>query len=170
MRQNLTNIAAKDLESLEHFYIVGSTTKEGLLDESTNVKIDLKKELAEAGGGGEEGGSFNIDDIILADDLLEKCRALDFSVDNTVATDWTFSDICIQDSNGLLQLAFEEVEVEGYFVRRSICIIDAPKGLGVDNNRKQQIVVNDADNDLAYYIYYDTGEGIYYVFERSTVS
>lgn len=54
MRQNLTNIAAKDLESLEHFYIVGSTTKEGLLDESSNVKIDLKKELAEAGGGSEE--------------------------------------------------------------------------------------------------------------------
>lgn len=66
MRQNLTNIAAKDLESLEHFYIVGSTTKEGLLDESTNVKIDLKK--AVAGGGGD---SETFDAKKFGDDLVK---------------------------------------------------------------------------------------------------
>lgn len=151
MRQNLTNIAAKDLESLEHFYIVGSTTKEGLLDESSNVKIDLKKELAEAGGG-EGGGQFNIDDIILADDLLEKCKALNLSANTSVPTNWTFSDICVQDSAGVLQKAFEE-----HSDSTGIAIISKEKGLSFDMT-PGQIIRIERDHDAYYLIIYDKGE------------
>lgn len=162
MRQNLTNIAAKDLESLEHFYIVGSTTKEGLLDESTNVKIDLKKELAEAGGG--EGGNFNIDDIVLAEDLLDKCRALNLEANTSVATDWTFSDICAQDSNGLLQQAFEEVELEEDVVN-GVIINDTSKGLFMDMDTGTQAIriVDTASSQWTYIVYYDIETGTYSV-------
>lgn len=163
MRQNLTNIAAKDLESLEHFYIVGSTTKEGLLDESTNVKIDLKKELAEAGGG-EGGGQFNIDDIILADDLLEKCEALNLSENTSAVTDWTFSDICIQDSNGLLQQAFEEARIEDGTVTEGVCIMDKNKSLTKnDITGAQEIYLYEDSIGFPYYIGYDTDAGKYCV-------
>jgi len=68
----------------------------------------------ESGGG---GGVFNIDDIILADDLLEKCRALEYGGSGryrkcTTDTGWTFSDICIQDSCGVLQNAFENIVID----------------------------------------------------------
>lgn len=162
MRQNLTNIAAKDLESLEHFYIVGSTTKEGLLDESTNVKIDLKKELAEAGGG-EGGGQFNIDDIILADDLLEKCRALNIVANTPTATDWTFSDICVQDSNGLLQQAFEEARIEDGHVAKGVCITDENKGLTRNDTGAQRIRLHDNVTNLEFDIEYNMDAGKYYV-------
>lgn len=69
MRQNLTNIAAKDLESLEHFYIVGSTTKEGLIEGRSNVKIDLKKAIAE--GGGDGGGEQSFDAKKFGDDIAK---------------------------------------------------------------------------------------------------
>lgn len=62
-------------------------------------------------------GTFNMNDIILADDLLEKCEALDFSGDNTVVTDWTFSDICTQDSYGVLQSAFEDSVVNQSYIK-----------------------------------------------------
>lgn len=157
MRQNLTNIAAKDLESLEHFYIVGSTTKEGLLDESTNVKIDLKKELAEAGGGGEEGGNFNIDDIILADDLLDKCRDLRVASDTPVATDWTFSDICTQDSAGILQSAFESHSgSEGN--AKGIIVVDREKGLNFKESGEQCIYLRDSILRIFYIITYIEGQ------------
>lgn len=164
MRQNLTNIAAKDLESLEHFYIVGSTTKEGLLDESTNVKIDLKKELAEAGGGSEEGGNFNIDDIILADDLLEKCRNLGVAPDTSVATDWTFSDICTQDSAGMLQSAFES-HSGSEDSAKGIVVVDREKGLDVVSDYgEQEIFLIDSTFRWFYRITY--AEGQYTVYAR----
>lgn len=50
MRQNLTNVKEIDIKDVEHFYVVGSTTKEGLLEGKSNVKLDLKK--AASGGGG----------------------------------------------------------------------------------------------------------------------
>lgn len=161
MRQNLTNIAAKDLESLEHFYIVGSTTKEGLLDESSNVKIDLKKELAEAGGG-EGGGQFNIDDIILADDLLDKCRALNLEANTSVATDWAFSDICAQDSNGLLQQAFEKVELEEDSIK-GVIINDTSKGLIRAETQTICIVDTASSPQWTYIVYYDIETGTYSV-------
>lgn len=55
------------------------------------------------------GGTFNINDIILADDLLEKCQALGLEAGDSIDTDWTFEDICTQDSCGILQYAFESV-------------------------------------------------------------
>lgn len=55
MRQNLTNVKETQLDKVDSFYIVGSTTKEGLIEGRSNVKIDLKKAVAEGGGGG--GGS-----------------------------------------------------------------------------------------------------------------
>lgn len=150
MRQNLTNVAETQLDRVDCFYIVGSTTKEGLLDESSNVKIDLKKELAEAGGG-EGGGQFNIDDIILADDLLEKCNALNLSVNTSVGTDWTFSDICVQDSAGVLQNAFEARSTsEGN--SRGIAIISDEKGLDFDKTKGQMIRVDRDDPNSSYII------------------
>ena len=50
MRQNLTNLSTVNIEDVDHFYIVGSTTKEGLIEGKSNVKLDLKK--AASGGGG----------------------------------------------------------------------------------------------------------------------
>ena len=52
MRQNLTNVKETQLDKVDSFYIVGSTTKEGLIEGRSNVKIDLKKAIAEGGGGG----------------------------------------------------------------------------------------------------------------------
>lgn len=108
MRQNLTNIKEVNIEDVEHFYVVGSTTKEGLIEGRSNVKLDLKKVGGGEGGDTPSGGSFNIDDIILADDLLEKCQALGLEEDQSVDVDWKFSDICTQDSYGMLQAAFED--------------------------------------------------------------
>lgn len=51
MRQNLTNVKETQLDKVDSFYIVGSTTKEGLIEGRSNVKIDLKKAVAEGGGG-----------------------------------------------------------------------------------------------------------------------
>lgn len=53
MRQNLTNVSSVDINSVDHFYVVGSTTKEGLIEGRSNVKIDLKKAFAEGGNTGE---------------------------------------------------------------------------------------------------------------------
>lgn len=50
MRQNLTNVKEIDIKDVEHFYVVGSVTKDGLLEGKSNVKLDLKK--AASGGGG----------------------------------------------------------------------------------------------------------------------
>lgn len=58
------------------------------------------------------GGTFNINDIILADDLLEKCQALGLQKGEGIDTDWTFEDICTQDSCGILQAAFEDAVYE----------------------------------------------------------
>ena len=49
MRQNLTNIHEVDINSVEHFYVIGSTTKDGLIDDRSNVKLDIK--TVSAGGG-----------------------------------------------------------------------------------------------------------------------
>ena len=62
------------------------------------------------GGGG--SGVFNINDIILADDLLEKCQARGLQENEGIDTDWTFEDICTQDSCGILQAAFEDAVYE----------------------------------------------------------
>ena len=53
MRQNLTNVTEAQLDKVDSFYVVGSTTKEGLLEGRSNVKIDLKKAVAEGGNTGE---------------------------------------------------------------------------------------------------------------------
>lgn len=58
------------------------------------------------------GSTFNVNDIILADDLLEKCQALQLEAGNNVDTDWTFEDICTKDSCGILQAAFEDAVYE----------------------------------------------------------
>ena len=50
MRQNLTNVTEAQLDKVDSFYVVGSTTKEGLIEGRSNVKIDLKKAVAEGGG------------------------------------------------------------------------------------------------------------------------
>lgn len=59
MRQNLTNIKEVNIEDVEHFYVVGSTTKEGLLEGRSNVKLDLKKVSSEGGGGDTQPSEFN---------------------------------------------------------------------------------------------------------------
>lgn len=66
-------------------------------------------------GGG--SGKVNINDIILADDLLEKCQGLEYGDSGryrkcTTDTGWTFSDICVQDSCGVLQNAFENIVID----------------------------------------------------------
>lgn len=55
MRHNLTNVAETQLDKVDSFYVVGSTTKDGLIEGRSNVKIDLKKAVAEGGGGSTEG-------------------------------------------------------------------------------------------------------------------
>lgn len=54
MRQNLTNVKEIDIKDVEHFYVVGSTTKEGLIEGKSNVKLDLKKAVSEGGGTSSE--------------------------------------------------------------------------------------------------------------------
>ena len=55
MRQNLTNVSSVDINSVDHFYVVGSTTKEGLIEGKSNVKVDLKDAISAGGeGGGKE--------------------------------------------------------------------------------------------------------------------
>ena len=54
MRQNLINIPAVDIKDVDHLYIVGSTTKEGLIEGRSNVKIDLKKAVTGEGGSSSE--------------------------------------------------------------------------------------------------------------------
>lgn len=49
MRHNLTNIAETQLDKVDSFYVVGSTTKEGLIEGRSNVKIDLKKAISDSG-------------------------------------------------------------------------------------------------------------------------
>ena len=61
MRQNLTNIHEVDINSVEHFYVIGSTTKDGLIDGRSNVKLDIK--TVSAGGGGGEGGGIDVSNI-----------------------------------------------------------------------------------------------------------
>lgn len=72
------------------------------------------------------GGTFNINDIILADDLLEKCQALGLGSGDNVDTDWTFEDICTQDSCGMLQAAFEDAvfaaDPDNPYVEKSVFI------------------------------------------------
>ena len=84
-----------------------------------NNNFNWERALLKRRNGGntnpQGNGKVNIDDIILADDLLEKCRALDFE-DNQAITDWTFSDICVQDSCGVLQSAFEDSVDRGFGV------------------------------------------------------
>jgi len=58
------------------------------------------------GGGG--SGTVNIDDIVLASDLLERCQALVYNESDKATTDWTFSDICTQDSYGILEQAMSD--------------------------------------------------------------
>ena len=57
MRQNLTNVSSVDINSVDHFYVVGSTTKEGLIEGKSNVKVDLKDAIS-AGGGGSSKEAF----------------------------------------------------------------------------------------------------------------
>lgn len=52
MRQNLTNVKEIDIKDVEHFYVVGSTTKEGLIEGKSNVKVDLKGAISAGGEGG----------------------------------------------------------------------------------------------------------------------
>ena len=56
MRHNLTNVAETQLDKVDSFYVVGSTTKEGLIEGKSNVKIDLKKAISEGGGSSDGGG------------------------------------------------------------------------------------------------------------------
>lgn len=93
-------------------------------------------------------GKVNIDDIILADDLLEKCRALDFSGGNEVVTDWTFSDICVQDSYGVLQAALEDYEGSGPYA----------KGFGVYDENISDGTIQIDDEDIIYAIFYNEGK------------
>lgn len=60
MRQNLTNIKEVNIEDVEHFYVVGSTTKEGLIEGRSNVKLDLKKV-----GGGENASEDTSEEAFL---------------------------------------------------------------------------------------------------------
>ena len=53
MRQNLTNVTEAQLDKVDSFYVVGSTTKEGLIEGRSNVKIDLKKAISGSGKGGD---------------------------------------------------------------------------------------------------------------------
>lgn len=53
MRHNLTNIAETQLDKVDSFYVVGSTTKDGLIEGRSNVKIGLKKAISEGGNTGE---------------------------------------------------------------------------------------------------------------------
>lgn len=110
MRHNLTNIAETQLDKVDSFYVVGSTTREGIIEGKSNVKIDLKKAVAEGGSDGGGASKFNIYDIVLADDLLAKMESLTFEGSGKkrfAVTDWSFEDICTQDSEGMLQSAFE---------------------------------------------------------------
>jgi hypothetical protein len=47
MRQNLTNITEVNIEDVEHFYVVGTKNRDGIL--AGNYKVDIKKL---SGGGG----------------------------------------------------------------------------------------------------------------------
>ena len=69
MRQNLTNVKETQLDKVDSFYIVGSTTKEGLIEGRSNVKIDLKKAVAEGGGG---GGEQSFDAKKFGDDVVKQ--------------------------------------------------------------------------------------------------
>lgn len=41
MKQNLVHIPQVDLKDVEHFWVVGSQYKDGILDQD-NLKVDLK--------------------------------------------------------------------------------------------------------------------------------
>lgn len=92
MRQNLTNIQEVSLENVEHFYVVGSTTKEGLLEGRSNVKIDLKKAVAEGGGG---GGEQSFDAKKFGDDVVK--QLYDSDLESLV-----FPDLYMTPENGNL--------------------------------------------------------------------
>ena len=99
-------------------------------------------------------GKVNMNDIILADDLLEKCKALDFSGVPSVTTDWTFSDICVQDSCGVLQSAFEDSDK----IAGSFGIESSEKNMEFDG--RQAIRITDEENSTSYIIAYNNGKYI----------
>lgn len=65
----MTNVKETQLDKVDSFYIVGSTTKEGLIEGRSNVKIDLKKAVAEGGGG---GGEQSFDAKKFGDDVVKQ--------------------------------------------------------------------------------------------------
>lgn len=62
MKENLTNIKRVDLSEVDHFYIMGSTRKDGLLGVG-NVKLDLKA-LASSDESPDEGPNTNGHDYV----------------------------------------------------------------------------------------------------------
>lgn len=65
MRQNLTNVSSVDINSVDHFYVVGSTTKEGLIEGKSNVKVDLKDAISAGGeGGGKEAFTSSLKEML----------------------------------------------------------------------------------------------------------
>ena len=139
-----------------------------ILDHRRYGKNSYMNDLAAAEEKGrQEGGSgeeFNVNDIILAPDLGEKCAALTFSdgLEGYCETDWTFEDICTQDSCGMLQKAFEDVE-------NNLYIYDFSNDLIINSSRdqhaEQEIIL--AYNRFYYTIYYSAEGGKYIVLSQN---
>lgn len=108
MNVQLSKLKEVSINDIDHFYVTGSLRPDGI--SASEYKVDIVPALKVPDSPDETPAVFNPADIEIAQDLLDKCKALTYTEDEA-ETDWDFEDICTQDSCGVLERAFATGDV-----------------------------------------------------------